>query len=56
LESPSRAGFDSGLKLLSLGLQYCGSKEGHLFALLRAAQDLGVVEIAYPDADNARRI
>jgi hypothetical protein len=43
------------LKLLALGLQYRGSKQRHLLALLYTAQDLGVVEITDSDAEYPRR-
>jgi hypothetical protein len=44
------------LKLFSLGLQHCGSKECHLFALLYPVKDLGVVEIADSNANHAWRV
>src|SRR5256885_816589 len=37
LESTTRPGSHASLKLFSLGLQYCGSKECHLLALLYTA-------------------
>jgi hypothetical protein len=56
LQSTTRTGSHASLNLLTLGFQYCGSKECHLLALLCAVQDFGVVEIAYPNPDHPRRI
>jgi hypothetical protein len=56
LESSTRPGSHAGLKLLSLGLQYRGSKECHLLALLYAAQNLGVVEIADSNPNHPWRV
>jgi len=56
LEPTTSPGSHAGLKLFSLGLQHCRSKECHLFTLLYAAQDLGVVEIADSYANQAWRV
>src|SRR5206468_5936301 len=56
LESTTRSGSHACLNLFPLGLQYCRSKKRHLLALLYTTQNLGVVEIAYSDADDSRRV
>jgi len=56
LESTTRAGSDASLKLVALCLQYRGSEQGDLFALLNAAEDLAVIEIADAESHHARRV
>jgi hypothetical protein len=56
LQSTTCASSNARLNLFSLGLKHRRSKQCHLLALLRAAQDFGVVEIAYPDANHSWRV
>src|SRR3954471_21610606 len=56
LQSATGAGSHPRLQLVTLRLQNGRAEQRHLLSLLYTAQDLGVVEIADPDADRARRV
>ena len=54
MQSTARTGTYARLKLVTLRLQHCRTEQRDLLALLQAAQNLGVVEVADTESYHAR--